>query len=153
MILLSLGDCDLFFQLEALTGHLISHGICYDIGTYRKWLNLRRNCQRQRHLGVGPMRSNASRLYVLYQLKLSAVCSSYFIISCHVHKVKRIIVAAFVYNLLMGKTHRLYIEYNCFAWCKDIASLFIYTISGGREGFDKSAKGGVKLCLIPDRQV
>src|SRR5688500_8334365 len=102
------------------------------------------------------MRSDASHLYVFDQLKLSAVCSSNFIISCHVHEVKRTIIITasfFVYNLLMGKAHRFYIEYDCFAWRKDITSLFVYAIASGREGFDKSAAHGVKLWLVPDRPV
>src|SRR3712207_8324648 len=37
--------------------------------------------------------------------------------------------AFFVYNLLMGKAHWFYIEYDCLAWCKDIASFFVYAIA------------------------
>jgi ABC-type multidrug transport system permease subunit len=48
----------------------------------------------------------------------------------------------------MGKAYRFYIEYDCFARRKDIASLFVYAIASGREGFYKGTKGGVKLCLI-----
>src|SRR3712207_4252903 len=101
------------------------------------------------------MGSNISKnFHILYQLELSAVCCGYSIICCHVHQVKHsvtgiVVNIAFLYDLFMTKAHRFYIEYDCFAWCKGIISLFVYTIARSRERFDKSAKGGVKLCLIP----